>query len=233
MMKHYPTPRKMNSRPDFQQEEPSSSFPRIINPVKIFHQKSGIPKTCSPWLVHGLFLLSQYDGWMDVCKDIFEDYTRMSLSTSTRRITTEAMRVLIPQHWIILSDTYLDALTPQDISNIMKKDTSIKTFIDTLFQGALAPEEVSKEAQKNRELLRTGIKLYLAVYLPGEITDYVNATIHQKHEKGNQGVSLQTLKTMGSMALTYADDRSTPDKPPVQTLCLLMTTMMRRVGVLR
>lgn len=197
--------------------------------VKIFHEKSGISKTCSPWLVHGMFLLCQYEGWPKVCQEIFEDHTRLGHGATTRKISSEAMRALVPGQWVSLVDVYLDSLSAQDISQIFKRDEAIRVFSDSILESSLSAEESAARVQNDPETLRTVIKMYLAIYLPGEISDYVNATTAQK----SHSVSSTTLKAMGRRALSYVDSPDTPEAPSVETLCLIMTAMMRRVGVLR
>lgn len=200
--------------------------------MKTFHDKSGLSKTSSPWLIHGMFLLCQYDGWFEVCKDIFEDHDRMGPSTSNRRISTEAMRSLVPRYWVTLSDVYLDALTTKDISDILGKDTAIADFVSTVLERSLTPEESAARAQEDAGLVRTAVQLYMAIYLPGEISDYVFATTQMKSKALQCAVSPETLDKMARMAISYADSPDTPDKLTVESLSLLMTTMMRRVGVM-
>ena len=204
--------------------------------MKLFQEKSGISKTCSPWLVHGMFLLCQYEkAWPKVCQLIFEDHARMGSGATTRRITNAAMRALIPDEWVDLVDVYLDSLSAQDISDIFERDQAIPAFSDSVLEGSLSAEESAARVQNETETLRTVIKMYLAIYLPGEISDYVDATVkqQQQQERKPTSVSSTTLKTMGHRALAYLDNPDTPFRPPVETLCLLMATMMRRVGVLQ
>ena len=130
-----------------------------------------------------------------------------------------------------MADVYLDTLTSQDISSILDQDKVLKGFTETLLSRSLDSEERAKRVQEDPELIRTALKLYLAIYLPGEINDYVNATVVQKSKSLAEKVSPETLKTMASTAVDYVNQPGTPTKPPVETLSLLMTTMMRRVGV--
>ena len=198
------------------------------HPIRIFHKKSGISKTCSPWLIHGMFLMCQYDGWQSVCQDIFEDYTRMGLSTSSRRIASEAIRILEPQQWGSLVDVYLNPLTLKDLRFISEKDPAIKTFMAETILPSLNPDELSSELYKTPEIIRTALKLYLAIYLPGEISDYVNISI----PINTTPICLETIRKITSSSISYIDLPKTPKKPPVQTLSLLMQRMMHSVGVL-
>lgn len=211
-----------------------TSSPMVVNPVITFRDKSGLSKTCSPWLVHGMFLMCQYDGWPRVCEDLFEDSATMGPATSDRRISTEAMRALDAKQWTVMADAYLNTLTKQDIADIISKSVEIKKFVNHVVAPSLSREEAaassSSPGQIASNLNLIGIKLYMAIYLPGEIKDYVNATMTEAQK--TLQLSPATLKNMGQTALRYADSSEAPKTPGVENISLLMTTMMQRVGIL-
>ena len=174
-----------------------------------------------------MFLLCQYDDWQLVSKDIFEDHARMGLSTTSRRIASEAMRILEPFNWGSLVDVYLNPLSTKDLRFIVKKDAAIRNFMSQTILPNLNPDESATEFYKTPEMIRSALKLYLAIYLPGEISDYVNISIPT-----DLSVCLETKQKIISSSLSYIDSPKAPRKPPVQTLSLLMQHMFHSVGVL-
>jgi len=130
------------------------------HPIRIFHKKSGISNTCSPWLIHGMFLMCQYDGWQSVCKDIFEDHARMGLNTTSRGIANEAMRILEPEKWGSLVDVYLNPLSLKDLRFIIEKDAAIKSFMDQTVVASLNQDELSSELHTSPEMIRACVQLY-------------------------------------------------------------------------
>jgi len=103
----------------------------------------------------------------------------MGLSTSSRRIASEAMRILEPEKWGSLVDVYLNPLSLKDLRFIAEKDPAIKSFMNQTVVANLNQDELSSELHNSPEMIRTGLKLYLAIYLPGEISDYVNIQFQQ------------------------------------------------------
>ena len=201
--------------------------PQRQSAMQTFHEKSKISKTCSPWLIHGMFLLCQYEGWESVCHDIFEDYTRMGLSTSIRKIGSEAIRILEPRHWASSVDVFLNPLSEKDLCCITEKDPAIQAFMQQTILPNLNPDELSLKLHKTPEIMRTAVKLYLAIYLPAEIKDYVNVSI-----PANIPTCLKTTRKICFSSLGYLDSPEAPNKPPIQTLSLLMQRMMHGIGVL-
>ena len=226
MNRHQTLPPPQNVNVNTQNNQVLRAPPQ--HPIRIFHKKSGISKTCSPWLIHGMYLMCQYDGWQAVCQDIFEDYSRMGLSTSARKIASQAMRIIEPQQWGSLVNVYLNPLSLKDLRFIAEKDTAIQNFMNQTILASLNSDELSSELHKTPEMIRSGLKLYLAIYLPGEISDYVNVSI----SANNSPVCLQTIHKIISSSISYVDSPKVPEKPPIQTLSLLMQHMMRGVGVL-
>jgi len=100
--------------------------------------------------------------------------------------------------------------------------------MDQTVVASLNQDELSSELHTSPEMIRACLKLYLAIYLPGEISNYVNISI----PANTTPVCLKTIHKIISSSISYVDSPEAPEKPPVQTLSLLMQRMMYNVGVL-